>query len=119
MISNNEWTKSHLGSLGAVRPRYNDSWPRPITKMDIAAYQQHDKHWNEAKDFVRRFNLKNKKRLESDSDFLLNQNMVPIDLDAEDTVDLAAYYGMDGEGERVDIDQDRDTQIGVVYELGQ
>merc|ERR1711920_876992 len=59
---------AHFGSLGKVRPHYNDPWPKPITKMDIPAFQKEDKHWKEARDWVRAYNLKNKKRLESDSD---------------------------------------------------
>ena len=119
MISNNQWTKSHLGSLGKVRPKYNDPWPRPITKMDIGAYQQEDRYWNEAREWVKRFNLKNKKRLESDSDYLLNQNMVPVDIEADDTIDLAQYYGLEGGDEDLDVDCDGDKRDGVVYELKQ
>ncbi len=117
MISNNQWTKSHLGSLGKVRPRYNDPWPRPLTKMDIPEYQRDDQHWNDAKQWVTAFNRKSKSRLESDSDYLINQNMVHVDLEQEDTIDLAQYYGLEGTEEQIDVDQDHDKEDGVVYEV--
>ena len=117
MISNNQWTKSHLGSLGKVRPRYNDPWPKPLTKMDIPAYQREDRYWNDAKDWVKRHNLKNKKRLESDSDYLVNQNMVHVDLDQDETIDLAQYYGLEGGEGDIDVDCDYDKKDGVVYEV--
>ena len=112
MISNNQWTKSHLGRLGKVRPTYNDPWPKPITKMDIPLYQHNDQQYQVANNEVtQKLNRPRKhrgKRLESDTDFLQNQNMISEHYDQTEeefqfeTIDLAKYYGL--EHENIDID---------------
>ena len=80
MVSNNQWNKSHLGKLGKVRGKYNDPWPKPITKMDIKLYQENDRYYQMAAKQAKEYNrfTKNKKRLETDSDYLENQNMYQL-----------------------------------------
>ena len=139
MISNNQWNKSHLGKLGKVRPKYNDPWPKPITKMDIKLYQHDDNFYQHALEQTKQNNkfIKNKKRLESDSDYLENQNMYTsshfIDAETDDnmnmidennesvmeteTIDLAKYYGLDNVDDNINVDNDRNTKDGVVYDV--
>eukprot|EP00483_Globobulimina_turgida_P003141 UN03146 len=120
MISNNSWNKSHLGYLGKVRAKYNDPWPQPLTKMDIHKYQKNDKYYQTAKITSQTYTKrsKNKKRLESNTDYLKNQNLITNDFDKQNilvlnqdeegdididgdgemepqTIDLAKYYGLD------------------------
>eukprot|EP01083_Nonionella_stella_P218746 784133_1 len=91
MVSNNMWNKSHLGHLGKVRPRYNDPWPRPLTKMDIHKYQMNDIEYQNAKSDSIQFKRMNtnKKRLESDSDNLKNQNLIPDDFEKDNVFVLS------------------------------
>merc|ERR1712129_411159 len=133
MVSNNQWNKSHLGYLGKVRPKYKDPWPSPITKMDIGAYQQNDDYYQDAKResaWMTKM-TKNKKRLESDSDYLRNQNLITDayeegqyelmeykdndDIDEGQMIDLAKYYGMDAQD--TNVDNDNMTKYNVVYDV--
>eukprot|EP01084_Bolivina_argentea_P077169 139893_1 len=137
MVSNNMWNKSHLGYLGKVRPRYNDPWPRPLTKMDIHKYQMNDIEYQNAKSDSIQFKRMNtnKKRLESDADYLKNQNLIPDDFEKdnefvlseiiddeghvmeEQRIDLAKYYGLDGANIDTNVDNDYNKEYGVVFDL--
>lgn len=142
MVSNNQWNKSHLGKLGQVRGKYNDPWPSPITKMDIKLYQKDDRHYQSALKQTKEVNrsMKNKKRFETDSDYLENQSMYnmnndqqlileseqidninqdnhELELIEDETIDLAKYYGLDNIDTEIDVDNDNNKKYGIVYDV--
>ena len=100
--------------------------------MDIGAYQHDDEHYQRAKIESNVFNKRTKgqrrRRLESDSDYLRNQNLIPNsyeegqyelmeyqdDESEAQTIDLAKYYGLDNADISVDND---DMKYSVVYDV--
>merc|ERR1712129_98195 len=99
-------------------------------------YQRGDEFYERAqRDAKRNARMtKNKKRLESDADYLKNKSLESVDLEEmemamaeEDSagggergieVDLARYYGLEGVGEQeMNVDHVEEGKLGVVYEL--